>query len=216
MIFQGNNIFRNNSASIGAGIQLVRGSSISLNRYAHILFKDNHAEYVGGAIYIVHSQGRCYIDTESPDNVVINFVGNTAGFGGSSLYNAGVENCLCCQSAILKKIPDIVNTSNSETEPSAIATDPYDVRMRNSSQTVSARLALFMPTQARIFLFALLLLELVLIVLVLVLCLGLFVLTSDLITPLLDLFKALRSVTSLTVKTYSTQSTQRSELSNLK
>ena len=50
--FQGNNTFRRNSALIGPGVQLLESSYIYLEPHTHILFEDNKAGYVGGAIYI--------------------------------------------------------------------------------------------------------------------------------------------------------------------
>ena len=51
VIFQGKNVFRNNSAPVGAGISLIMDSYIYFEPYTHILFEGNHADYVGGAIY---------------------------------------------------------------------------------------------------------------------------------------------------------------------
>ena len=83
VIFQGNNIFRNNSALNGAGINLILDSYMYLEPHTHILFEGNHADYVGGAIYTDRKPGEtCFyhvVDSSRSNNTVeINFVRNTA------------------------------------------------------------------------------------------------------------------------------------------
>ena len=51
VIFEGNHIFRNNSALFGGGIQLLDSSFMYLQPHTRILLEDNRSEYVGGAIY---------------------------------------------------------------------------------------------------------------------------------------------------------------------
>lgn len=51
LIFEGNNLFKNNSALVGGGIQLLDSSDMYLRPNTSILFESNHADYVGGAIY---------------------------------------------------------------------------------------------------------------------------------------------------------------------
>ncbi len=123
VVFQANNVFRNSSAPIGAGIRLMLGSYMYLEPHTNILFEGNHADYVGGAIYTDSKPGeQCfYRDTDSiisEDTVTVNFFRNTANFAGSSIYG---------YAALCKDFYNIFNTSNTETDPSAIASDPYKV-----------------------------------------------------------------------------------------
>ena len=124
VVFQGNNIFRNNSAPTGAGISLILDSYMYLEPHTHILFEGNHADFVGGAIYTDGKSGDpCFyhiMDSSMHNTVAVDFAGNTAGFGGSSLYgnNAGGSKC---------KNFNIFNTSNTEMDPSALASDPHGV-----------------------------------------------------------------------------------------
>ena len=50
MIFGGRNIFRDNSAFAGGGMQLLDSSYMYFQPHTHILFARNHAEEVGGVV----------------------------------------------------------------------------------------------------------------------------------------------------------------------
>ena len=126
VIFQGNNIFRNNSALAGAGISLTMDSYMYLEPHTRILFEGNHADYVGGAIYTDRNPGEtCFyhvVDSSRSNNTVqIIFVNNTAQFGGSSIYG---DVSPCCGDDLCKNFYNTFNISNTETDPSAIASAP--------------------------------------------------------------------------------------------
>ena len=126
ILFEGNNVFRSNSGLYGAGVSLIQDSFLYFEPPTNILFEGNHADYVGGAIYTdSKSREPCFyhvMDSPRNDTIVIAFVGNTANFGGSSLYgDVNDENYLLCDNF------SIFDTSNTETEPSAIASDPQRV-----------------------------------------------------------------------------------------
>ena len=75
---------------------------------------------MGGAIY----DQPCFIDleTQTPNSAVnVNFINNTAGFSGSSIYG-GIE--VCCNHQPCEEFHSIFNISNSESDPSAIASKP--------------------------------------------------------------------------------------------
>ena len=123
--FQGSNLFRKNSASTGGAIQL-DDAYLHLNPDTNILFEENHANYVGGAIYI-NDPASCFFEVDSPndkDTIKVSFINNTADFAGSSLYGS-VD--LCCVTESCDNFYDIFETSNTEEDPSAIASDAADI-----------------------------------------------------------------------------------------
>lgn len=132
LIFEGNNTIRNSLAMIGAGILLTSFSHMHLRPHTYILLENNHAEYVGGAIATdSNEQDSCFFLVDSPNlskTIRIDFVNNTAKYAGSSLYG-GIYPSQCCSDASCKDFFEIFHTSNTENEPSAIATDisPYKI-----------------------------------------------------------------------------------------
>ena len=111
VIFQGNNIFRNNSAPVGAGISLTEDSYMYLDPHTHILFEGNHADYVGGAIYTLETCFYHVVDSSRSNNTVqINFVENTAQFGGSSIYG----DVLSCGGDDRLNFQNTFNISNTD------------------------------------------------------------------------------------------------------
>lgn len=118
VIFQGNHIFKNNSALVGGGMQLVV-SLIHLQPHTYIMFEGNRANYVGGAIYSENFV--CAIHIDMPSLSEVNFVNNTANISGSSLYGAFD---ICCVDPTCEDFYDVFNISNTEADPSAIASVP--------------------------------------------------------------------------------------------
>ena len=118
LVFEGNTVFFNNSAAVGGGIQLTNFavSYIYLQQNASVEFMSNHADFMGGAIYGTNEQ-LCFLHKESASQLI--FANNTANISGSSLYVNGLSNGLsfCLES--------IFNISNTESDPSAAASDPY-------------------------------------------------------------------------------------------
>ena len=119
-------MFRNNSALVGGGIQLLDYSFMYLQPHTHILVEDNRAEYVGGAIY-TNNKARadpCVFQFDSQTTkgtIIVNFVNNKAGYAGSSLYG-GMNSC--CEKFSCEEFYEMFNTSNTEADPSAVASDP--------------------------------------------------------------------------------------------
>ena len=125
LTFEGRNIFYNNSALIGGALQLLGSSIMHLRPNTHILFEKNHADYVGGAIYIDNKYiyDPCFFQVDFltfDNNTKIYFLDNTANISGSSLYIHGGGGYLC------RHFFDIFEISNTEADPSAIASDPPD------------------------------------------------------------------------------------------
>jgi predicted outer membrane repeat protein len=118
LTFEGHNIFRNNTGERGAAITLIN-SFMDLLPHTHILFKNNHANDVGGAIYsnILLSGGKII---NCPKTAKITFTNNTAVFGGTSIYISGVHDG--------DNIPmDCDIMQNTDKDPSAIAGFPTGV-----------------------------------------------------------------------------------------
>ena len=128
VIFDGNHVFRNNSVPVGGGIQLLGSSYMYLRPHTHILFENNTADYVGGAIYTdTVAGGPCVFVIDPPtmnSTIEVNFIHNTAGYAGSSLYGH-MESC--CEDISCKHFYTIFNTSNTEQDPSAFASDPNHI-----------------------------------------------------------------------------------------
>ena len=107
VIFEGNNIFRNNSGSSGAGLALFMNSYMYLKPHTNLLFVNNHAQSVGGAIYTdltLELPGLtlpCFFQvlTEGQEGafvmstIRVEFINNTAGVAGNSLYGGYIEGC---------------------------------------------------------------------------------------------------------------------------
>ena len=122
LIFQSNNTFRNNSALVGAGIYLLQ-SYLHVHPHTNILFENNHAVYVGGAIYTEDQP--CFFDLDLQrvyKTINVNFVNNTAGSTGSALYG-GID---CCDNQPCEGFHSIFNIYNSEDDPSAITSSETD------------------------------------------------------------------------------------------
>jgi predicted outer membrane repeat protein len=121
LIFQGHNTFNNNSAASGGALYLINPSYMYLKPHTQILFTGNHADNVGGAIYIESSgYDRCFFhaDSNSTSTIEINFYGNTATFGGPSLFQDYCVVGLC---------KHFHNFFNLEANPFAIASYPVQV-----------------------------------------------------------------------------------------
>ena len=137
LIFEGNNTFRNNRAYHGGGIVLFENSYIFLNRHTHILFSDNHADYRGGAIYVLKSGGMAFQDVDcffqadlDYSDIRIDFINNTARKAGSSLYIPSTFDF--CNTKVGKESGSevfemIFILNNTESDPSAIASDPVRI-----------------------------------------------------------------------------------------
>ena len=126
IIFKGTNIFSNNWGLTGGGVSF-NDSFMYLMPHTHILFENNQAYYRGGAIYI-HLVDQCFfkeVFPNSTDTIRVTFINNTAGFAGTSIYG---EIRDCCY------FHDIFNISNTENDPSAIASEPSGVCLCEESK----------------------------------------------------------------------------------
>ena len=133
LVFQGENIFRNNSAVNGAGLLLLQNSYMSLNQHSHITFIDNYASNIGGAIYVENSvllpPYFCFFQVDYGNDVRIDFFNNTAGTAGSSLYMPPVYWCMTRDWRAMGEntFERVFKVRNTEIDPSAIASAPSGV-----------------------------------------------------------------------------------------
>ena len=133
----GNVRFINNTASLGAAIYLSR-SHVTIADNATILFQDNHAKYVGGAIfspggyiadYVTIGQPTvdpCQITFSPKSNV--KFINNTAESGGSAMYGITISRLVCDYTEFPRSYDSLSNVLSIEPdEPSAVSSDPLRV-----------------------------------------------------------------------------------------
>jgi len=110
--------FVNNTAYQGGGIGLVEGSEITLMNNTYMLFLNNHAENVGGAIFVTEHHHdtptaynpNCFYQLPEGDftylNVSFNLTNNTAHNGGDAVYGSSpiTQRCLVSSSTFSHKI----------------------------------------------------------------------------------------------------------------
>ena len=116
VIFSGNILFRNNTSHRGGAIHLFK-SKIILRKSVSIIFQDNYAKDVGGAIYVysfdkfspyyaveVGNHGDCFYDLTDHycsyrdlDSFKVCFENNSAKKGGDHIFGASVlSHCSVC------------------------------------------------------------------------------------------------------------------------
>ena len=124
IFFNGTNIFSYNSGYAGGGMSL-NESFMYLMPHTHVVFENNQAYYRGGAIYI-RFVDQCFFKEVCPnsaDTIRVTFINNTAEFAGTSIYGRDCYN-----------FHDIFNISNTENDPSAIASEPSGVCLCEDSK----------------------------------------------------------------------------------
>ena len=103
VIFNGHNMFVNNSGIYGGGIALFKSSQLLLNQNTNISFINNHASKSGGGIFVYQVHGvdnitGCsfkVIPYHYPNDTktVLYFVNNTADISGDVLYGGKIFDC---------------------------------------------------------------------------------------------------------------------------
>ena len=105
IIFEGKNIFRNNTDINGGGLVLGENSQMYLKPHTNITFTGNHAQNVGGGIYVEDENflqlPLCFFELDLSitlnrtllDTVAIVMTNNTADQAGSALYRGSVDHC---------------------------------------------------------------------------------------------------------------------------
>ena len=139
--FDGSITFQNNSGTDGGALVFYTNSYMFLQNNAHIHFINNHAEHVGGAIYV--HDGDCItvcpcffqvpVAGTGPQNIMLSFGNNTAAEGGTALYGGQLGECAMMDGDIQsganswKTFEAISGLHNSVLQPSTISSDPIGV-----------------------------------------------------------------------------------------
>ena len=113
----GTHTFVNNTSYQGGALAFYENSHMYIQNHTYLMFKENHAEYVGGAIYVstnpinpLHSYAfnchalkdlnvMCFMQFGNMNggseflDVKLDFTDNTAGGGGSTLYGERLNMC---------------------------------------------------------------------------------------------------------------------------
>ncbi len=137
---KGNNIFQHNEGFRGAGISLI-DSQLILSKSTTIVFWDNFATDVGGALYIVKDpyglgpqKAECFYQIPAVsdiDFIALIFSNNTAERGGNAIYGASLhDDCVVTRNGdprlksidVFKKVFNIFNMSDS-----LVSSDPKRV-----------------------------------------------------------------------------------------
>ena len=94
LFLQGNLSFINNTGQKGGAITVVRNGYLRFMKNLSVLFKDNRAFIVGGAIYINIEGSKCAIQvTTNYSTINVSFVNNYAEMAGNSIFAAPIYTC---------------------------------------------------------------------------------------------------------------------------
>ena len=137
IVFEGNNTFRNNTSMYGGALLFYTNSYMILQENTHIHFINNHAEYVGGAIFVqCVTVSPCFFQVPTTNatllpnlNIRLHFENNTAEHGGTALFGGLVVKCemIVSKDDLLdawKYFQIITGLHNTVSEPSTISSDP--------------------------------------------------------------------------------------------
>lgn len=148
LVFEGNNLFQNNTGTNGGALRLCDTSIIYVRNETYIMFIDNHARESGGAIYAqqrcLESAPPCFFQPDVPDftpvadleRMRLTFINNTAEYAGSGLYGGAVDFSYTYQHFRYKKKSSYYYTTTIFTKifdfsqqpgNSKITSDPYGV-----------------------------------------------------------------------------------------
>ena len=132
----GYNSFINNSATEGGAIALIERSSMRIQNNAEILFLNNYADIVGGAIFVhtistfeMLSLQKCPVILSA--NITLTFTNNTGRDGGDVIYTRNAYICrlhefsLWYTVANYKQVHDGMNIRVDRNDPfSILSSDP--------------------------------------------------------------------------------------------
>ena len=101
--FMGHVRFASNKGYLGGALSLI-GTTMKIHRNACLYFKNNHAQEMGGGIYVVNSErvvnthgyiSHCFyqlMDFDEEAAYTIQFVNNSAKKGGDHIYGASMKS----------------------------------------------------------------------------------------------------------------------------
>ena len=108
-----------------------------LNQHTHIIFVNNHAKFRGGAIHVAQQSTNyilikrdCFFQADQDfSDIRIDFINNTAGEAGSSLYIPPINRCdaKVGKASGQRAFEMIFNLENTESDPSTITSDPSHI-----------------------------------------------------------------------------------------
>ena len=125
IVFQGNNIFFNNSGGYGGGM-LIEGfkSYVVLDYNAALNFTRNHASFTGGAIHVSNRERTmfCFIRPYYvADIATIYFNDNTAEHAGTTLWGADVDKNNC------ERVKFVIKDWDPNNRSSVISSSPQHI-----------------------------------------------------------------------------------------
>ena len=129
----GNTSFFNNTAYQGGAMSL-SDSPVTIAYNAHVVFQDNRADYVGGAIYSTGNDIVNYISVglrvDSCQilfgaNSTVEFINNTAVSGGSAMYGISESTLVCGERSMENQYDNLYQTVSIQPDDfSAVSSDP--------------------------------------------------------------------------------------------
>ena len=108
VIFTGDITFDNNTATNGGALRFCDSSAMFLNPNTTVIFKNNFARQMGGAIFAqeacIAEPKSCFFQPAVKDytpvanlsayhQIALNFSNNTAGSAGDAIYGGDIDNC---------------------------------------------------------------------------------------------------------------------------
>ena len=134
--FKGTVTFEGNTATTNGGaITMLYGSLLIFRNHTHVLFKNNHAKYAGGAIYVENdytTYDDCFFTfmhyplASNLSKIV--FKGNTADYAGSIIFGGNVKQCgrrIPGKGTWRKKLKKIFQMEYNSSDTSQVTTEPY-------------------------------------------------------------------------------------------
>ena len=140
----GHDTFMHNTAYVGGAIGLYKYSNIFLKRHTTLVFQNNSAKHVGGAVFVevVHYE-ECFFQlldfhNASDLSVHVEFINNTAMDGGEDIYVSSLAHDCHVSDNKVVRLSQITHEMfdfepKVETSLSSIASDPTRVCLCNST-----------------------------------------------------------------------------------
>ena len=155
IFFHGNNCFKENNGTHGGGLQLLLYSFMHLLPPVNVLFIDNHANKLGGAIYFEDDHtimgSTCFLTLARLEDAdaKVHFINNTAVDAADAIYGNPIQVCkessIIWMPLIVENIYSVLNVSG-QSGNSIVATDPRRVCFCEHSEPNCTKL--FYSTEA--------------------------------------------------------------------